>query len=100
MSATLVRIVLRKPGWFMMDTTVKILWDGDVVYEGGFREGFEHELEAAHGPHRLEAAIRLGGLGSRTKSWDVDVHGSRITATLRYSRFWGNFKRKLQITVE
>lgn len=90
-------LVLRfpAPGFFLTDTKVGVDLDGRCVYEGSFKAGFELELVAEPGEHRLATRIDVAGM-QRTKDLTFSLGAQeRLVATLRYSRMWGNFKGKL-----
>jgi hypothetical protein len=85
------------PGFFLTDCEFEVDVDGSRIYEGSFRDGFERELPIAPGDHELVTRIRIGPvLRPKRYRFHVDA-GPRHTATLVYSRFWGNFSRKLKL---
>lgn len=93
------KVTFAKPGFFLADTTVEFWIDQRLGYRGGFRDGFEVWATLEPGPHALRTTLALGPI-TREKRWqlDVPVAGDLLAVTLRYSRFWGNFRSKLVIT--
>jgi hypothetical protein len=77
MNEAVLRVVFEKPGWFANDPRVVVALDGRTLHDGSFVAGFEMTVELDAGPHRLTT-----------------------TARLDYSRFWGNFARKLDLRPE
>jgi hypothetical protein len=94
-----LRIVFPRPGFFLNDPRLVITLDGLRVYEGSFVGGVDVELPVAPGPHRIETRIEIGPF-ARQRLYDllVSLEGVRCTATLRYSRLWGNFTRSLTLS--
>jgi len=94
---TLLHIRFRKLGFFFKDARVQVRLDGRVVYAGGFRAGFEYSAEVPPGPHTIATEISVGPL-SRDRSYAIELGGAgEFTATLAYSRFWGNFAGTLEL---
>ena len=107
MSSTTLRVVFERPGWFTNDPRVTVMLDERALHEGSFLSGFDTTVEIACGAHVLSTAIHLGAL-RRTREYAfvlADESGyrdrpARHVARLAYSRFWGNFARKLDLTRE
>lgn len=94
-----LRIHFPKPGFFLTDVRCEIHLNGNVVYDGGFLEGFDIAGDVAEGRHRIRTLIHLGPV-ARTKEVDVIVPGhAGLDVELRYSRFWGNFTSKPTLRV-
>ncbi len=92
-----LRIAYPKPGFFLADVRVVIGVDGQVVYDGGFVSGFDVDLHVDSGAHVVTSEIKLPPI-SRKREYRVDVGmNEEVTATLVYSRLWGNFKKTLSI---
>jgi hypothetical protein len=107
MSEAVLRVVFEKPGWFANDPRVVVALDDRTLRDGSFVWGFEMTLELNAGPHRLTTTIHVGPL-RRKRAYDFvlgDEGGYREgrghhVARLHYSRFWGNFARKLDLRQE
>lgn len=107
MSEAVLRVVFEKPGWFANDPRVVVTLDDRTLHDGSFVSGFETTVELDAGPHRLSTAIHVGAF-RRSRVYDVvlgDERGYREgrthwVARLSYSRFWGNFARKLDLSPE
>lgn len=84
-----------RPGFFMADMPVTVTVDGQIVYRGSFVEGFTVPVEVGAGEHVVETAIGLGFLVRRRRIV-ISADGTEeiVTATLSYSRMWGNFEEK------
>jgi hypothetical protein len=98
------RLLFHDPGFFINDPTIEVMLDDQLLYTGGFRGGFDVSTEVAPGRHRLTTAIVVGGL-ARRRSFELDLdpaHGYRdaaiVEGVLEYSRFWGNFKKRLSLS--
>ncbi|MBI2391680.1 MAG: hypothetical protein HYV09_18975 [Deltaproteobacteria bacterium] len=90
-----LRVVFPKPGFFLMDTRLRVLLDGTPIYDGGFKAGVDVQVEVQPGTHALEARIAIAPL-ERTRSYSVTVAADELLiAELSYSRFWGNFAKSL-----
>jgi len=91
-----LRIVFDKPGFFIVDVRLLVTFDGRTVHDGSFMSGFDVSDEVAAGPHRIATEIAPF---KRRKTYDVTIGDApSYTARLRYSRFWGNFTGKIQLT--
>jgi hypothetical protein len=107
MSEALLRVVFEKPGWFLNDPRVVVRLDESTLHDGSFTSGFERTVEVAPGPHRLTTAIHVGGF-QRKRAYELVLGGEgayregtgRWVARLDYSRFWGNFTKKLDLCRE
>lgn len=84
-----------RPGFFMADMPVTVTVDGEVVYRGSFVSGFTVPVEVGAGEHVVETAIGLGFLVRRRRLVVLtEERDEVVTATLSYSRMWGNFEEK------
>ncbi|MFI5296692.1 MAG: hypothetical protein ACHREM_01225 [Polyangiales bacterium] len=93
-----VRIAFPRPGWFLTDTRVVVRFNDSVIYDGSFRSGFEHSTQLPPGRHTLTTTIDVG-LFNRTRSYELDVPTTGLCeVTLSYSRFWGNFTKRLVVS--
>ena len=93
-----LRIRFDKPGFFINDPRVEVDFDGVRIYEGSFMSGFDRTVTTSAGHHELVTRITVGPV-MRPKRWTFELdEAPRFTITLRYSRFWGNFTRKLDLT--
>jgi hypothetical protein len=89
-----LRVLFRKPGFFITDVRFVIMLDGHVVYDGGFLEGVDLYLPVATGPHVVSTRIDLGMI-ARSREYPIHVPpGQAFSLELEYSRFWGNFTKK------
>ncbi|NUP05872.1 MAG: hypothetical protein HOW73_07430 [Polyangiaceae bacterium] len=99
-----LRIIFPKPGFFITDVPLFITLDGRPLYEGGFTSGFDTTVAVYQGPHELTTRIELGAF-RRTRQYNFVIDGGAAyrsapqsyVARLSYSRFWGNFARKLEL---
>lgn len=92
-----LRILFPEPGFFLSDARLVIGLNGESLHDGSFKNGFETEVQLSAGTHQLSTRIQMGPL-SRQRTYTLEIGDSaRYTATLRYSRFWGNFTRKLRL---
>ena len=100
-----VRLRFPAPGFFINDPRVVVSLDGRTVYDGSFKDGFDVSLEVEPGPHVVDTTISVLGASRRQKiplplgdgSYrDVQV----VEATLSYSRFWGNFTKRLALSTQ
>jgi hypothetical protein len=89
-----LRVVFHRPGFFVSDIALGLWLDGQPIFQGGFLSGVDVSWPAASGHHRLDAMLDLGIL-KRRRTWDVDVPVAGCDVTIRYSRLWGNFSKKL-----
>ena len=97
-SAVLLTVMFEKPGFFLTDVRIVVSVNGQPIYDGSFREGFERTVEVLPGQHFVDTTIELGAL-KRTRRYPVDVAPARgYTVALSYSRFWGNFTKKPLVT--
>ncbi len=94
-SRQILRITFPPPGFFIVDVRLQLHLDGNVIYDGGFKQGVELELPVSAGRHVLTTTIDLGAI-RRRREYSADViAGQARSVVLRYSRFWGNFTRDL-----
>ena len=91
-----LRVVFPRPSFFLVDVRVTLTLDGQPVHDGTFMAGFAVALDVAPGRHVLASVIDLG-LARRTREWVLEVPASGGDATISYSRFWGNFSKKLPL---
>lgn len=91
-----LRVVFPKPGFFLMDTRLRVLLDGAPIYDGSFKAGVAVDVEVQPGTHTLEARIAISPL-ERTRSYSVAIAADeQLIAELSYSRLWGNFTKSLK----
>jgi hypothetical protein len=94
---TVLRVIFPNPGFFISDTRLEVDLDGARIYEGSATSGFERTVQVAPGPHTLVTRIAVGPI-LRPKQYTVTIgEAPAYTAVLRYSRFWGNFTRTLNV---
>ncbi len=94
---TTLTVMFRPPGGFLTDTRLVVSLDGAAIYDGSFTSGFERQGPITPGVHRLETLIDAG-IVQRRKHYTFEITPARAwLATLDYSRFWGNFARKLEL---
>lgn len=102
----LLRVRFDPPGWFANDPRVVVTLDGQPVYEGSFVRGFETTVELTPGKHTLATAIHLTDTIARRREYTIETpierthreHPPGLEARLRYSRLWGNFGAKLELS--
>lgn len=105
MSAANLTVAFVKPGWFMIDVAMSVVLDRDkLIYQGSFLAGFEVTGRVELGAHTLETIIDVGAFKRRrayafTLESLPDYRSSlpSYRIDLCYSRFWGNFTRKLSM---
>ena len=86
-----------KPGFLLSDVRLIVLLNGTPVYDGGFASGFEVTVLVPPGRHSLETHIDLGMVGRKRQCALVLPPAGGWVASLSYSRFWGNFSKKLDV---
>jgi len=92
-----LRVLFGAPGFFINDCHLEVDVDGENIFAGSFRGGFERDLPMEAGEHEMVTRIQIGGI-TRTKRYAITLGDARThTATLVYSRLWGNFSRKLKL---
>ena len=89
-----LRVVFPKPGFFLTDVRLVVAVDGLAVYDGSFTGGVDLVHPVAPGPHRVATVIDIG-ITRRHRQYDVVVPETGLVVQLAYSRFWGNFKKRL-----
>jgi hypothetical protein len=90
-----LRVLFEPPGWFLVDCELTVSVDGNEVFRGGFRGGFDAKVEVDRGEHVLRTVIRLGEIGRlREYRFRLDDEPEYV-AELHYSRIWGNFTKDL-----
>jgi hypothetical protein len=93
-----LRILFEKPGFFVSDCRLVVMLDAAPVYDGSFMSGLDVQGQVATGRHLLETQIVMGPI-VRRKSYAFEIaDGRAYVARLRYSRLWGNFKGRLELT--
>ncbi|MGF1468561.1 MAG: hypothetical protein ACFCGT_20755 [Sandaracinaceae bacterium] len=102
-----LRVRFDPPGVFVNDPRLTVRLDDRVVFEGSFRRGFLVSKSVVPGPHVIETQIQLGPSLARTRRYRFDVEGQpppgyrgsspSLEARLAYSRFTGNFRRRLSV---
>jgi hypothetical protein len=99
-----LRVVFPDPGFFIGDTFLAVALDGNFIHRGSFLGGFDRIEQVTCGPHTLTTRLELGPI-ARTREYrfsldaaaDYRAEPPRFQAHLEYSRFWGNFSRKLDV---
>jgi hypothetical protein len=72
-----------------------LIWlDGYPVWRAPFERGVDHTVPVPPGHHRVDVRIDVEGLFARNRSYAIEVAGP-TRLDLRYSRFWGNFAKKV-----
>ncbi len=102
----LLRVRFDPPGWFANDPRVVLTIDGSPLFDGSFVRGFDTTVELAPGPHVLTTAIHLTDTIARRREYTIDApaldperaHPPGLEARLRYSRLWGNFDKRLDLS--
>lgn len=94
-----------KPGFFANDPRVTVEIGDFVLYDGSFRDGFDVSLELPPGDHRVRTAIYVAGLARRQDiALPLASRGYRdaaaVEAKLKYSRIWGNFSKKVSLSMQ
>lgn len=90
-----IHILFFKPRFFLADVQLVLLLDGATIYAGSFIAGVDMTSPAAPGQHRLESRLELPFM-TRRRSWDIAVSPSGCEVVLEYSRFWGNFTKRVR----
>ena len=95
-----LRIRFRPPGFFLGDARVVVSIGDRTLYDGSMLYGFDIDAVVSEGERELVTRIAVGNFG-RTRRYSLprvedpyrgDAH---LAVELRYSRFWGNFTRRL-----
>ena len=102
-----LQVVQPRTGFFLFDVQLHVTLDGQPFYFGSFTSGFDVTVEVATGRHVLQTIIDPGGIG-RQRLYEITIPAPesalyrgerpRVVAKLDYSRFWGNFSKKLDIS--
>lgn len=94
-----VHLVFLPPGFFAVDFPLTVAVDGVEHYSGSFVRGFSLELDLEPGRHEVTTRIGTGFLSKeRTLELSLDpLVTDPLTATLTYSRMWGNFEKTLDL---
>lgn len=99
-----LRVHFDSPGFFLNDPRVTVRVGDRTIYDGSFKSGFDVSVELP-GRHVLETAIDVAGLSRKQKiELPLDNTGGyrdvpEVHAKLSYSRFWGNFDKKADLSV-
>jgi hypothetical protein len=101
-----LRLHFPPPGFFLNDPRLTVALDGRTVYDGSFKSGFDVEAEVQPGALTLETAVAMGPGMARKQRIPIDLTpeaGYRdtpaVAVRLEYSRFFGNFKKRVSIAV-
>lgn len=91
-----LRVLLEKPGFFLVDARLVITIDGQPIYDGSFQSGMDVCVPVIAGWRRVVASMEVLGTGIwRSRDYSIDFSSGRsMTLVLEYSRFWGNFANK------
>ncbi|MEM9189817.1 MAG: hypothetical protein AAGF12_11615 [Myxococcota bacterium] len=95
------------PGFFLNDPRLVVKVEGQVVHDGSFRRGFTASAPLASDRTVIETSLEVGTLRRRRRI-EVDLAALRpdgyrestevlYEARLEYSRFWGNFKKRVDL---
>ncbi|MFK7991747.1 MAG: hypothetical protein AB8I08_37365 [Sandaracinaceae bacterium] len=100
-----VRLMFDKPGFFLNDPRVTVEVGERVLYDGSLGEGFDVSVELPPGEHQVRTAILIGSLARRQDiALPLGGPGYRdaaaVEAKLSYSRFWGNFSKKVSLSTQ
>jgi len=93
-----LRVMFPKPSLFLVDARLTVLLDGGLIYDGSFKAGVDVAGEAAPGVHMLLTRIDAD-IAIRSREYRLELDGAvpAYVATLNYSRFWGNFTKRLAL---
>jgi hypothetical protein len=93
-----VHVVFSKPGFMWNNPRLIVRLDSADVYDSKFKLGVDVTQEAAAGSHNVSTRIEFMGV-SRNREYAVTVApDTDLTVTLRYSRLWGNFSRRPELS--
>ncbi len=91
---TSLHVVWPKPTLMIPMGSVLVWVDGQPAWRGPFEQGVDVTVPMPPGRHRVDVRIDVEGLFARNRSYEVDVTGP-MRLDLHYSRFWGNFAKKV-----
>lgn len=100
----LLRVHFDAPGFFLNDPRVTVRVGDRTLYDGSFKRGFDVQVELPPGRHVLETAIDIAGVARKQRiELPLDTPGgyrdaAEVHAKLRYSRLWGNFDRRADLS--
>lgn len=97
--ATNLRIAFPPPGFFLFEARLTLLFDSTIVYAGSFRQGVDFMLPVTAGTHVLSTRIELDAF-TRSRDYVLDLPSGQLSSVLlKYSRFWGNFTQRPELTL-
>ena len=91
---TSLHVVWPKPTLMIPMGSVLVWVDGQPAWRGPFEQGVDVTVPMPPGRHRVDVRIDVEGLFARNRSYEVEVAGP-TRFDLHYSRFWGNFSKKV-----
>ena len=107
MATAVLRVWFRPEGFWLLgeDIRTRVTLDGRPIFEGPFAHGFDVRGPVDLGDHVLETAILLGAM-SRTRRYNLCLDAAQayrsatpeFEARIGYSRLWGNFARRLELS--
>jgi len=98
MTPTSLHVVFVKPRLMLDVAKIVVRIDHAPALEAPFTAGVDATLPVAAGRHSVDVVIDTG-LFTRRRRYAIDVSGP-TRMELRYSRLWGNFKRRALLTPE
>ncbi len=94
----MLHVVFPRPRLFFGDPSLRISLDDEAIYDGSFKAGVHEEIAVTPGAYELATVIEVGAGLVRCQTWTVEIGDAEAyTATLRYSRLWGNFTADLRV---
>lgn len=101
-----LRVLFDPPGFFVNDPRLVLRVDDRTIYDGSFKSGLDVSVEVPATDHVLETAIAVGPVQRKQKiplrvgpdAGFRDV--SEVHAKISYSRFWGNFSKRAQLSAQ
>ena len=86
-----LRLLFRKPSWFIADAEVTVEFDGTELHKGSFKAGFDLDVAAARGAHEVSITLRAWP-AVRRRDYVVEVGDApAYVAEVEYSRLRGTF---------
>jgi len=101
-----LRVLFDPPGFFLNDPRLVLRVDDRTIYDGSFKSGLDVSIEVPPGDLVLETAIEVGPVQRKQRiSLPLGPGGGyrdvpEVHAKISYSRFWGNFSKRAQLSTQ
>lgn len=87
-----LRVQFPAPGFLLLDARLVVFLNGQTIYDGSFKHGFNVAFPFASGKHTIMTWIEMRAM-SRNREYTIEVPPEGCVVTLSYNRLWGNFER-------